>query len=85
MATDVPRQRSQQAHEDQSDQFIEVAKQLLESRPDIRVRDIAAAAHILVTVTRTMMRWIAHDAPAFLDTNVLIDETVAMLSGYITH
>lgn len=84
LASDVPRQRSIKAHEGDFERFAAFLKQMLEQRPDMRVRHAAAAAFILVNTVGSLARWVAHDAPASLDTDVLIEEIVAMLSGYIT-
>jgi AcrR family transcriptional regulator len=85
LASDVPRHRALEAHGVEPERFAGLLKQILEQRPDVRVRETAAAAFILVTTAEALTRWVAHDAPDFLDTDVLIEEIVAMLSGYVTH
>lgn len=84
LASDVPRHRALSAHGADSERFAGLLKQLLERRPDVRVRETNAAAFLLVTTAEALTRWVAHDAPATLDTDVLIEEIVAMLSGYVT-
>ena len=85
LASDVPRQRAVKAHGGESERFAGFLKQILEQRSDVRVRQTTAAAFILVTTAEALTRWVAHDAPASLDTDVLIEEIVVMLSGYVTH
>jgi AcrR family transcriptional regulator len=84
LASGVPQHRSREMHEGKSEQFAVLLAQIGQQRSDIRIRDITAAAYIVVAVVEPLTRWIAHNAPSFLDTDALIDEVVTMLSGYLT-
>jgi AcrR family transcriptional regulator len=58
-------------------------REILDHRPDIRVRDPDAAAHVLAVTTEALTRWLAHEAPDELEPARLIDEMVTMLSAYL--
>ena len=68
----------------EDNRMIHRLEEILILRPDVTIRDTAAATHVLATATEALTRWIAHEAPEQLDTPTLVDEIVTMLSGYIT-
>jgi AcrR family transcriptional regulator len=56
---------------------------ILASRPDVRDGDYAAMAAVLGQTTAQLTRWLVHDAPAGLDREALVDETVEMLVRFL--
>lgn len=67
-----------------SEHLVDDLRRALGRRHDTCLVNMDAAAHVLATTTETLSRWLAHEAPESLDTEILIHEIVAMLSGYIT-
>ncbi len=85
LSSEVPAQRAREAYDDhQSGQYTALLQHVLELRTDIRLPHTTAAAHLLVATAEALTRWLAHEAPAFLDKDMLIEEIVVMLSGYVT-
>jgi len=83
LSTRVPHHTAQ-GRGDEDNRMIHRLEEILVLRPDVRTRDTAAVAHVLATTTEALTRWIAHEAPEQLNVPTLVDEMVAMLSGYIT-
>ena len=83
LATQVPRHTARRRGEEDN-RLIHRLEEILVLRPDVRAGDTVAVAHVLATTTEALTRWIAHEAPEQLDVPTLVDEMVAMLSGYIT-
>jgi len=84
LSTEVPHPSAGEGHGAESKHLVARLEEVLVRRRDVRVRDTAAAAHVLATTTEALTRWLAHEAPDDLDTGALINEIVAMLSGYLT-
>ncbi|MFH1844565.1 MAG: TetR/AcrR family transcriptional regulator [bacterium] len=63
--------------------YIEQLEATLRRRPDVNRQNLEIAAHLLVRTTGAIARWLGHEAPPELDKREIIDETVAMLAGYI--
>jgi AcrR family transcriptional regulator len=57
--------------------------ELLASRPDVRTGDHKAMAAVLSHTAAHLSRWLVHDAPAGMDRNVLLAETVQLLLRYL--
>jgi len=83
LSTAVPHYPAKE-NEGEPDQLIAHLQHILEHRPDVSVCDATAAAHVLAVTTEALTRWLAHEAPPTLESSRLIDEMVAMLSGYVT-
>ena len=83
LSTEVPLRpvADQQAARPGHDQ--EALMQLLSRRTDVRVNDLAAAARILEVTVEALTRWMMHEAPPTTDLQALVDESVAMLAGYL--
>jgi AcrR family transcriptional regulator len=84
LSSEEIQRRVHQIYDNKSKQFMELLKHFVEQIPEMQGCQTTAIAYILVTVAETLTRWIAHNAPTFLSTDVLIDEVVIMLSGYLT-
>lgn len=84
LSNEVPYQRARDAYEEEDRQHLMLLEQILQLRPDIKLPNKTAAAHLVVTTTEALTRWIVHEAPVFLDKDFLIEEIVIMLSGYVT-
>jgi AcrR family transcriptional regulator len=57
---------------------------LLDTRPDVRHGDHRAMAAVLSQTTSQLTRWLAHDAPARIDPDSLLEETVQLLTRFLT-
>ncbi len=56
---------------------------ILASRPDVREGDYAVMAAVLGQTMEQLTRWLVHDAPAELDREVLVRETVQLLVRFV--
>lgn len=56
---------------------------LLAARTDIATRDLGAAVRILEITVEALTRWMVHEAPADADLEAFVEESVAMLAGYL--
>jgi AcrR family transcriptional regulator len=81
LSNEVPHQHG---GKDEGERSVAWIERILAQRPEVTVRNREAAAYVLATSVEALTRWMAHEAPAKLDTDTLIEETVAMLFGYLT-
>lgn len=56
---------------------------LLARRPELRVNNITEAARVLEISVEALTRWMVHQAPPDTDLDAVVDESVAMLAGYL--
>jgi len=57
---------------------------LLAARPDVRAGDHLAMAVVLAQTTAQLTRWLVHDAPAGIDPEALLEETVQLMTRFVT-
>jgi AcrR family transcriptional regulator len=61
----------------------EILADVLRSRPDVRLRDPSAAAHVLSVATEALSIWLVHQAPSGFEAGRLLDEIVDMVCRYV--
>ncbi len=83
LTEEVPHPRHIRAlHRKQDREYTARVAHLLRHRPDVRVRNVDAAAHVLVQAVSGLSRWLAHEPPDDVDRDACLEEVVRLLVGY---
>jgi AcrR family transcriptional regulator len=69
-------------HRKQDREYVTRVAHILTLRPDVRVHDTLAAAHVLVQAVSGLSRWLAHEPPDDVDRDACLEEVVRLLVGY---
>ncbi len=84
LAEEVPHRAAVRAlHAEGERGIVERTEQILSTRPDLKVANPSAAAHVMVQATEALSRWLVHDAPVSLDRGAFVDEAVRLLCAYV--
>jgi len=69
--------------DEEGEQLGEEICRILVARPDVRDGDHPAMAALLAQTTSQLTRWLAHDPPAGIDPDGLLEETVQLLARFL--
>jgi AcrR family transcriptional regulator len=83
LSTEVPIRPAGTEDGDNTGHEHQVLLGLLAARPDVGAGDLEAASRILEITVEALTRWMVHEAPADADLEAFVNESVAMLSGYL--
>jgi AcrR family transcriptional regulator len=83
LTEEVPHPRHIRALQRQRDQeYTTRAAEIMRSRPDVHVRHVDAAAHVLVQTISALSRWLAHEPPDDVDRQACLEEVVRLLTAF---
>jgi len=83
LSAEVPQLGHGSSEPDEIDHYTGRTLKMLRRRPEIVVENLEISAMLLVTTVEALTRWLAHGAPAGVDTTGYIREAVEMLVGYL--
>jgi len=83
LTEEVPHLAHGAADGDEVDHYAARLVQVLQRRPDVSVRNVEIAAHLVVTTVDALTRWLVHGAPRQFDAGAGIREAVMMLRRYL--
>jgi AcrR family transcriptional regulator len=84
LAEEVPRPpQVREHHRTEHRYFVEELARILGKRPEVRLRSLIMASHVIVKTTESLSYWLVHEAPDSLDSRAFIDEAVDLLVGYM--
>ena len=84
LSEEVPKTKDSSEPDDHDQELVGRVVAVFTARPEITVSNPAIAAIVLGQTVEALTKWLSHSAPPSLDPAVFIDESVRMLTGYLT-
>jgi AcrR family transcriptional regulator len=84
LAQEVPKHGDDSSADHDDEALIRRVTEILSLRPEVTVPDPTVAAIVTARTVESLTRWLSHSAPPTLDSRAFVDESVRMLTVYLT-